>query len=154
MSGAGDDSIDGGADNDTITGGTGNDSIDGGEDDDGNDIDQARFGVAGNEFTVLRDGDGYIIISEEGVDRVTDVEEFVFTDTTLSAAEMDERAGTTTANNWLVVRGDEDDFLRSGEGDDTVFSGGGDDTVVPLGGNNWIFSGDGADLHHDDRRLQ
>ena len=120
-SGDGHDTLLGGADNDTIHSGDGHDSLDGGAG-----FDQARFRVAGSDFAVLRDGDVYTIVSQEGVDTVTNVEEFVFTDTTLSAAQMDGRAGRITARDQLLVRGADNDTIISGDGADTIHGGDGD----------------------------
>ena len=144
------DTIDSGDDNDSIVGGDGDDSIIGGRGDDtinsdddndsldgGAGFDQARFGAAFGDFdvtkTVTQDGDVYTIVSAKGTDTVRNVEEFVFGDTTLSAAQMDALAETA------------DQTLVGSEGDDTIFGGRGDDTITSGDGNNWIFSGDGDD---------
>ena len=68
-----------GSGDDTIVGGAGDDSIDGGADNDGNDRDQLHFGVAIDDVSILKHGDDYLIVSEESLDRVRNVEEFVFT---------------------------------------------------------------------------
>ncbi len=139
-SGVGHDSINGGAGDDTIRSGTGDDSLDG-----GGGIDQARFRVASSDFAVIKDGDVYTIVSAEGVDRVTNVEEFVFGDTTLSATDLDARAGTITARDRLLVGGADNDTLTGGDGADTIHGGAGDNTIIGGDGNNLIFSGRGRD---------
>ncbi len=113
---AGDDNdlIFSGRGNDTTIPGAGNDSIDGGNDDgpvrgDGTDIDQVRFGVALGDATVTKRGAFYFIVSPEGADVVTQVEEFVFGDTTLTAADMDAIAGTT--DRLLTGTDDNDNAL-------------------------------------------
>ena len=138
-SGDGDDSIWSGDDNDTINSGDGDDSLDGGAG-----TDQARFRVADSDFVVIKDGAVYTVVSAEGIDTVTNVEEFVFGDTTLSAAEMDELAATT-ARELLQLGGAGDDDLTGTDGADTIHGGDGDNTIRPGNGNNWIWSGDGDD---------
>ena len=147
-SGAGDDTINAGGGNDLIFSGRGNDSIDGGAD-----FDHAHFGVASGVFTVTRDGDVYIITSAEGVDRVTNVEEFVFGDTTLNAAQMDALARMHAGDPLLVGDAGNDDLtgtegsdrINGGAGDDTIRSGAGDDLIWAWEGDNLIESGDDHD---------
>ena len=165
--GGGNDQIFSGRGNDDITSGAGNDSLDGGVG-----FDQARFGVAGGAFAVTKDGDAYIITSAEGVDRVTNVEEFVFGDTTLSAADMDALAEMQAGDPLLADGAGNDgltgtegaDRINGGAGNDTITSGAGNDLIWSIGGNNSItsgddndsiFSGDGRDTIHagDDNDL-
>ena len=127
----------------TIIGGDDNDSLDG-----GTGFDQARFRVAVGDFTVRKDGDVYTIVSAEDTDTVTNVEEFVFGDTTLSAAQMDALAGT---GNLFLFGGSGDDTITSGRGDDTINAGDGDDTIIGGRGSDFITSGDGNDeIRSDD----
>ncbi len=137
---------------DTLIGGTGDDSLDGGAG-----FDQARFSVASSEITVLkngRDGDVYTIVSAEGTDTVRNVEEFVFSDTTLSVTQLDARAGLKLAggpgndriysgNGW--ESGNRNDSIDSGSGHDTIWTFGGEDTINAGNGNNDITSGSGHD---------
>ncbi len=144
--GVGDDSITSGDDSDSIDGGTGDDTIRSGDGHDridgGAGFDQARFGVASDEFTVTKEGDVYTIVSEEGVDTVRNVEEFIFGDTTLSAMQMDALARTT---NQEPVGTDGDDFIFSGTGNDTINAGDGDDWLFGGAGHDELFGGAGAD---------
>ena len=135
-----------GADNDTITSGVGNDSLDG-----GTGLDQARFGVAAGDFAVTKDGDVYTVVSAEGVDTLTQVEEFVFGDTTLDAADMDALA-EMHANDPLLVGGAGNDGLTGTEGADRINGGAGNDTITSGGGDDliWAWEGDNSITSGDD----
>lgn len=169
--GAGDDQIDGevGADvvngddgNDTLYGGVGDDTIHGGEGQD-----TARFGVASSDITVLDEGGALRVISALGLDWLSEVESFEFTDRTLTLAEMLALAAAGaelgTPGNDTLGLGDGDDTLIGGDGDDVLwglpgadlllggpgndigYAGPGNDTVVGDGGNDSLFGGVGDD---------
>jgi len=100
----GDDTVDGGAGNDTIWGGTGDDSLLGGDGDDqinggaGNDVvdgglgvDTLSFAGARSDYSLLWTAatSSFTLSSKlDGVDRVTAVEFFKFSDSTLSTATL------------------------------------------------------------------
>ncbi|UWQ93544.1 hypothetical protein K3727_21470 (plasmid) [Rhodobacteraceae bacterium M382] len=119
--------------NDILIGNAGNDSLDGGA---GND--QARFNVASSDFTVTKAAGVYTIVSADGTDTVTNVEEFVFSDTTLNVTQMDARAGITAPPDAPVVE-------TGTTGDDTLSGGTGNDRLVGGDGNDRLVGGDGAD---------
>ncbi len=96
-------------------------------------------------ITVSNSGDVYTIVSEEGTDTVTNVEEFSFTDMTLSAAQMDAIAGGTTAKGQLLVGETGDDAIFGVAGSDTIRSGASDDSINSGSGNDDIKAGDGND---------
>ncbi len=86
--GAGNDTISGGAGNDLLVGGAGNDTIDGGI---GNDI--VVFSGNRRDYSVTQSGSTITITdlrasSNEGVDTITNVETFRFTDGDLTASEV------------------------------------------------------------------
>ena len=118
---------------DTLKGNSGDDSIDGGA---GNDT--ANFNVASADVSVTKDGDVYTIVSDDGTDMVTNVESFHFSDATLTATQMDEKAGITTPPADPV---DE----TGTAGDDTLTGGDGNDRLVGGDGNDQLIGGDGAD---------
>jgi hypothetical protein len=96
--GGGADILSAGLGNDTLTGAAGNDMIDG-----GGGTDTAVFGGARADYAVSLSGTTYTLIdsrggSPDGTDAVTNVENFQFSDGTLSASQLIPPPPTTPSN--------------------------------------------------------
>jgi Ca2+-binding RTX toxin-like protein len=102
--GAGDDTLNGDNGNDRLTGGTGNDMIYGGAG-----TDTAVFTVSSEAVQVSQGSTALIVSSANGIDSVADtVEYFEFTNGTLTFAQVQSLAGSSTTvvgtvgNDWLT----------------------------------------------------
>ncbi|MCE8531749.1 hypothetical protein KBY26_21125, partial [Ruegeria pomeroyi] len=138
------DILTGGGGDDTIDGGSGDDTIDG-----GSGTDTAVFAVRSSEVTVTY-GDGvFTLTSSTGADQVTGVERFRFTDTTLTAAELEAKAGKGSgggASGGVTRLGTPDaDELRGGGQDDVLVGNAGNDRLLGYEGNDTLDGGDGSD---------
>ncbi|WP_371039404.1 calcium-binding protein, partial [Rhodosalinus sp. FB01] len=134
--------IEGNAGNDMLTGGDGNDTLLGGEG-----IDTAGFGVASTDISGTDLGGGDLeIVSSEGTDFVSGVENFVFTDGTLTAAEV-----VTLISSRVFDGTSGADSILGGAGDDTINGFGGDDTLDGGSGNDLVQGGPGDDRLTDGR---
>lgn len=105
--GEGDDKVNGGAGNDSISGGTGNDQLTGGSGDDlifagadndtingGTGFDTAQYRGSISDYTFAIDSLGRLIITDttvdrDGVDQVTNVEQFFFNGVTFSLSDLE-----------------------------------------------------------------
>ena len=176
--GAGADTASGGAGDDVLRGGDGDDSLTGGDDDDlisggagadilngegGNDTLVATLGdvvdggigvdILQTEIafadTTLSDGDpGFVFTTADGVLTTTGVEEFQFSDQTLTAAQLTAILTPDTPDDVDGDQGDLDDdggVIEGGEADDTLNGGAGDDDIRGNGGDDLIASGAGDD---------
>lgn len=100
---------------DTIQGGGGSDIIDGG---DGNDI--AVFSGRRSDYIVVQNNDGSFTVTDEritgseGTDRVTDVENFKFSDGTIVADNVVAQQGTITIDASGADGMDFEAFIRGG----------------------------------------
>ncbi|MEL6957350.1 MAG: calcium-binding protein [Pseudomonadota bacterium] len=154
-SGAGDDWIDGGSGDDLLDAGTGHNTVDG-----GSGTDTLNFAYATTDIVSVTDHlDGAIILTTaSGSDTVAQVEQFAFTDHTLSAAEVaalfdaviltgtdghDTLSETTKPAE--IYGGDGSDTLLAGIHDDTLFGGEGHDRLVGGGGSDTLYGGSGTD---------
>ena len=185
LGGTGNDTLNGGAGNDILDGGEGNDILDGGAGSDtyilrvgsGQDIinnsdnaaasvDTVRFeGIASNELTgIFRSGND-LVITYGDIDSVIlsrhysgvtyQVDQFEFSDGTLTWAELFARytVQLTAGNDSLTFSNlDElidglagNDTIRAGEGNDTVWGNLGNDTLYGGAGNDVLYGGDGSD---------
>lgn len=127
--GAGDDVLTGnGADN-LLSGGLGDDTLLGGAG-----SDTALFDVASSAASVSTLDDHLRVSSGDGVDLISEVEFFQFTDTTLSLAQMQ-----------ALAAGISDDTLRGDAGDNILLGGAGNDRLLGEGGNDTLNGGDGND---------
>ena len=173
----GDDSLRGGNHDDTLIGGDGNDTLNG---DSGNDLMQGEGGndtftvyygadtVSGGDGTdrAVFSADSSTIVSVSGPETVLSVrtgwgttvfdgvEEFVFTDTTLSLSQIlalrnleltgtagdDALTGDYGADT--LMGGDGNDRLDGGVGDDSLRGGDGNDTLIGSDGNDVLIGGD------------
>ncbi|MDD2950190.1 MAG: calcium-binding protein [Sulfuricurvum sp.] len=84
----GDDILNGGVGDDALSGDAGNDTLDGGE---GTDI--AVYAYASTEYTIVKNLDGSITVSDntdarDGVDTLTNIEEIQFSNTTILVSEL------------------------------------------------------------------
>ena len=134
--GLGDDTLDAGAGNDTLEGGLGNDSLVGGAG-----FDVMILAAAMSDVRIAQDGDSLTLASPDGTDTVVGIEQFRFSDATLSLAEVLSlpsvgRQETGTSGN---------DTLTGGSGDDTLIGQGGDDSISGLEGDDGVFGEDGND---------
>lgn len=164
----GQDTLLGGGGNDTLEGGLGDDEIDGGS----GSTDRLILSAISTDVTVEEPGNGWIVItSDQGADRVRNVERFVFVDTTLTldglralgdapqgpvslfgTAGADTLTGTTFADYLTGLGGDDrieggagDDTLHGGAGNDHLFGGTGDDVISSGAGDDVIEGGSGQD---------
>ncbi len=157
IGGTGDDDLFGGTGNDTIYGGAGDDRLgtDGGEDIaiGGAGFDTLRASFAFSFITgVTQSGANYIITTNE--DRVTfrEVEEFAFTDSTRSLAEvldlLPEPGQTITGGggNDSLNGGTGDDLIRGLDGADYLDGGLGADTLEGGRGNDFYIVDNGGDI--------
>ena len=164
--GSGDDTVIGNeADNDIILGG-GNDTYIGADGDDtidgGSGTDEIEFEIAfSNVSSGSVTGTSALLSGGFGTVNTTDVETFVFTDQTLTLAELngafDTPGITVTGSNQndadLQGTGDSDtmygrggsDTLTAGEGNDSVYGGIGWDSIDAGDGNDWITGQNGFD---------
>ena len=137
--GVGNDLLDGGAGNDVLNGNGGDDTLAGGSGDD-----TAVFGDAIASFTITDDGDSVTVASvSSGTDILIDVENAVFTDSTISLEKVD-ATGTTGADT--LTGGYFGDTLDGGDGDDSLFGATGNDTLTGGAGNDIIDGGEGQDI--------
>jgi len=143
--GAGDDKIYGGAGDDTLTGGAGDDIIDGGPGDD-----VAIYSGNRNDYTIVKNSDGSVTItdnrigSNDGTDRVTNVENFQFTDGTVDLATLTTPAITATITIDENIT--DDDIINAAEANGTITitgtTGGdvkeGDTVTLTINGNTYL----------------
>ncbi|MEQ9694052.1 calcium-binding protein [Shimia sp. SDUM112013] len=144
--GNGADTLSGNNGNDTLDGGAGNDSLNGGGGHDlflesaGNDIiqggtgiDTVRLFVDSSAATMTQTGAGYRLSFNGQSNDYYNVENFEFTDQTLSAPQLH------TLNLDPAVD------LTGGAGSDRLQGGNNNDRLSGGGGNDMIYGGDGAD---------
>jgi len=164
----GQDTLYGGAGNDSLIGDLGDDVIDGGA----GTLDQMILNVASSSVSVEDADDGWVVItSDQGTDRVRNVERFVFSDMTLTldallalgqapqgpitlfgGAGADTLVGTELADYLTGLGGDDhveggagNDTLHGGAGNDQLFGGAGDDVLTGGAGDDLIDGGSGWD---------
>ena len=144
IGGAGDDQLWGGGDtgNDTLIGGAGNDTLFG-----GGGVDEAVFSFASTDVSVsIVTGGALIMTTAQGVDRVeADVENFRFSDATLTYAQVAARAAGGGVGNDTLRGTANNDTIDGGDGDDVIEGLGGNDRLLGGDGNDSIFGGDGRD---------
>ncbi|MBP2160299.1 MULTISPECIES: S-layer family protein [Asticcacaulis] len=168
---AGNDTINGSGTNTTLWGGDGNDVItaglgyivDGGNDDDlikangessltgGSGNDTVGFAYARSNYTVLNDGDDYVVNTPfgNGWATLTGVENLSFSDTAFALGHdtlgnvidgtTDGDTLTGTAYGDLIYGKDGSDTISGGGGNDTVHSGTGDNTVDGGAGTDTVY---------------
>ena len=170
---AGNDILEGGGLGDTLNGGSGDDSLrgSGGDDriDGGEGIDTAEFSHNRANSTFSVSGDVITITGPNGIDTVTNVERFQFSDGVFNAAGepvggpingtsgRDTLNGTSGADVINGLGGDDfigglagDDVLDGGDGADSIGGGAGNDTVHGGSGNDTISGDGGSDVLHGD----
>ena len=161
IGGSGGDVIVGGGGNDLQRGGAGNDSFehDAGTNiiDGGGDIDSVEFAGARSAFTFDAVEGGVKISGAGGVSSIANVENFIFTDQTLSAAQVQALIApppdptptpTPTQPPPQAPTGptnSADNLTGTGAGDN-INALGGDDTVTGLGGGDTLSGGGGKDV--------
>ncbi|WP_422000970.1 calcium-binding protein [Roseovarius mucosus] len=154
LGGAGRDSLSGLAGNDVLSGGEGDDTLSAGEGDDtlegglGNDrliggagFDVAVFTIASTEVRIAQEGTSLSLVSSEGRDTVDGIEQFRFSDGTLTLAQV----LTLPPAGRLETGTVGDDTIIGSSGDDTLSAQGGNDSINGLGGNDGVFGEDGND---------
>ncbi|MEZ5841016.1 MAG: cadherin domain-containing protein [Hyphomicrobiales bacterium] len=160
---AGDDVLSGGGGNDTLLGEVGNDTLYGDDGDDsltggsGDDIidggtgtDTVRFTGARADYVITYDSaTGTYTIADtvagrDGTDTVVNVENFQFSDGTLSAAAVLNSIDGTAGDDTLTGT-DGTDIINGDAGNDTIDAGAGADTVTGGAGNDVIEGGAGTD---------
>lgn len=174
VGGQGDDTLVANAGDDTLNGGNGDDlfqGLSGGNEIDGGDgaNDTVQFTAARSVFTVVENGEEITITGVGGVNKITNVETFVFTDQTLSKADLiappvdpvippsptagdDILRGTALNDTISALGGDDtvnglagDDLLLGGAGGDNIKGNGGDDRIRGNGGDDTLKGNGGAD---------
>ncbi|WP_026942515.1 beta strand repeat-containing protein, partial [Hellea balneolensis] len=175
----GDDVISGGAGADTLNGGEGNDTLEGGLGDDtlegGADENTARYVGQSTDFTLIDNGDGTYILTDnqgnEGADILSNIDFLEFSDGTIEIiffngpifTEGDDVFDGTAASNVLDALSGNDtvngfggndtiygrsgnDILSGGEGEDLIYGGDGDDIISGNLGTDALDGGDGFDI--------
>lgn len=142
--GSGDDLLLGGPGDDTLYGGNGNDTMDGGAG-----FDQADLRIYTRDVrSVTGPDDALVIESYRGNDVYRNIEEFRFTDTTLTLEEVQ------ALRNLDLTGTSGDDTLTGGYGDDEILGVGGnnllqgvagDDTLIGAAGSDTLIGGPGSD---------
>jgi serralysin len=160
IGGSGNDTIIGNDADNELTGGAGNDSVDGGDGNDTAAINDTRASV-----TVTDLGGGIVrIVSSDGTDTFENVENFRFTDGSVSLAVLlgnnvitgtsarDVLIGTSGVDNILGLAGhdrldggDGADVIEGGDGNDEILGRAGDDSLLGEEGNDTIAASDGND---------
>jgi Ca2+-binding RTX toxin-like protein len=151
---AGNDTLLGGDSYDTLTGGTGNDSLDGGA---FNDV--ANYTGSYAQYSIGYDSvTGAIWVTDtvgnrDGLDVVTNVESFAFSDGVRTATDLrnwgvgtsgnDQRNGTAVGDSLNGMAGN--DSLNGLDGDDTLVGGLGNDSLTGGNGNDRLEPGSGSD---------
>jgi Ca2+-binding RTX toxin-like protein len=161
-----------GAGNDVLMGQAGNDTLNGGADDDsiygGAGSDTAVFAAASPDIIVAKAARGLTLISTDGSDFVADdVENFAFSDRTLSYAQTAALAAPVLGSNLVfrtavgsvqseiingfegrdwVEAGHGDDLVNGGKGADVLIGGAGHDELIGDRGNDRLVGQDGHDM--------
>ncbi|MFN3938584.1 MAG: calcium-binding protein [Gemmobacter sp.] len=145
----GNDTLDGRGGNDTLLGGDGDDLLIGGAGNDfldgGAGFDRAQFNVASTSVTVTGDANEVVIASTEGQDTVRGVESFIFTDATLTLAQVLALVGGGGGAGLDLTGTPGPDTLDGGPGGDVIRGLGGNDLIRGFAGNDTLYGGDGAD---------
>ncbi|MBR1148663.1 choice-of-anchor I family protein [Bradyrhizobium sp. AUGA SZCCT0431] len=144
---AGNDTIDGLGGDDRIAAGGGNDAVDGGANGAAGDV--AVYTGARSNYTITQQGGSFVITdnrvgSADGVDTVTNVERFEFTDRTLTAAQLLDATGpvltaaTPADNATEVAAGNNivltfDEAVAAGTGNIVISNGAGDTRTIAIG---------------------
>ncbi|TSA10633.1 MAG: hypothetical protein D4R79_11160 [Comamonadaceae bacterium] len=160
LAGAGNDTVSGGDSNDTLVGGAGNDSLDGGN---GNDV--AQYAGDAANFTLSRDSNGVVTVTDttsaEGTDQLTNIEILQFNGKQVNLAvqfSTPQGSMTVAMNNIRGTQFDDTinadalhdansatsyrDFMDAGAGNDTIHAGQGGDQITGGSGNDLIDGGD------------
>ncbi|MCK8482939.1 hypothetical protein MUY21_02720 [Aliiroseovarius sp. S2029] len=138
IGGAGNDTIDGGAGDDTIEGGAGNDTIDGGEG-----FNQIVLSGTNDDYDVISNGDGTYKVTDvggtgDGVDVITNIEDLVFSNTTLAL--------WTFVDGFDIFGTPNSETIFGTQGRDNIYGDAGDDQIFGRGEEDWITGGAGNDL--------
>ncbi|MDP2493085.1 calcium-binding protein [Shimia thalassica] len=131
----GSDRLDGGAGNDTLEGGFGNDRLIG-----GSGVDTARFGLSSTTISVTRGETSgtFNINSSLGLDVVSGIERFSFSDRTLTLEQLARMISIEEPDDGS------ESGLHSGTSDhDTIIGGNRNDTLVGLDGDDVLIGGEG-----------
>ncbi len=122
--------ITGGAGADKIYLGSGNDTVSGGDG-----ADSAVFNNAYASYSVQRTAGGVTVVGE-GSDKLSGVETLVFSDRSVTVADLPMLSAGTAANDRIVA----------GDGNETIDGGAGRDTVVEAGvrANYTVLAGGGG----------
>ncbi|XWN31822.1 MAG: hypothetical protein ROR55_01515 [Devosia sp.] len=158
------DFISGFAGDDSLRGNAGNDKIDGGDG-----LDQAFYSSASTDYTITDNGKGLYTIAQtggdklDGTDKVRNVEQAVFTDTTIDLSsdtggpageaptEPEPNEGPSPIDGFdpneqllqepgrLLIGTPQPDKLDGGSGDDHARGKGGDDTINGRKGDDGLF---------------
>ncbi|WP_223632427.1 calcium-binding protein [Rhodobacter sp. TJ_12] len=140
---AGNDSLDGGTGADTLLGGAGDDTLAPGAGDDhvdgGAGDDLLIIDAVSTEVTVQGPDDTLVLISAEGSDTITGIENVQFTDTVLDLAAL------RALRDLELMGTDGDDTLTGDHGNDLLEGGSGNDRLIGNAGADTLDGGDGRD---------
>lgn len=136
----GDDELNGRGGADTLIGGGGDDTMIG-----GGGSDQVVINASSGSATFTELADGSIQVqSSDGIDLISEVENFVFNDVELSLSDVQALAGGGVEGE-TIIGGDGDDTLDGTAGDDAIAGGAGDDSLSGGLGNDEIAGSAGDD---------
>ncbi len=143
-SGVGNDNITGGGGSDTITGGAGADSIDGGE---GADV--AVFTGSSSQYTASTENGALILISaSEGMDRISNVEYFQFSDGNFTAAMLtgsEVKTPVVILDIKTPIVAADHNTLNGTVGNDTLYGKTAADEINGLADNDALYGYNGND---------
>ncbi|UYV39627.1 hypothetical protein N4R57_19920 [Rhodobacteraceae bacterium D3-12] len=139
---AGDNFINGKGGDDTLYGGPGNDTILGGDG-----TDTAVFMLSSTEVGVSVGASSALLTLGTGTQSLSnDIENFKFTDTTLSYAQLSALNGQSFTGSTTVFNGgSDDDFLIGTDANETLSGFAGDDVILGGAGNDNLSGGEGED---------
>ena len=140
---AGDDVLRGGAGDDVLNGGSGNDTLQG-----GSGSDTAVFAATSTSVTVEIIGSDLRLSSTAGIDLISGVEFFQFSDTILTLAQILALvgAGEEGGDGGLSLIGTPgNDRLQGSAGNDTISGLSGNDRLLGEDGDDILYGGDGND---------
>ncbi len=144
--GAGQERIYGDDGDDLIEGGGGNDIIDGGDDED-----KVIFTGKRSDYSVVKKADGSFVVSDkrkigDGIDTVTDVEAFKFSDVTVKASDLLSTNPIETGNSGGSDTSSSGLTLYGTRKKDALVGGAGNDKLYGLSGNDVLTGGAGQDV--------
>ncbi|MCU9836507.1 M10 family metallopeptidase C-terminal domain-containing protein [Ruegeria sp. WL0004] len=142
----GDNQLNGGDGNDRLFGGGGNDTLDGGA---GTDV--AVFSYSSTDVRIQRSGDGYLLSTGVEQDLVQRIEQFEFSDRSLTEEQIDAVADSSsgpigTGNDDVLIGTTGNDIIRGLAGNDRIVGDTGNDSLDGGLGTDTLNGGPGDDI--------